>query len=155
MEDKSVVYVFQFINKGRVYNLSCVKAHDRFFEVPIYYCKEIRDVVVLHKGKTEIIVVINPNYEERVGKEVADMKIWHSLVTIYYSEYNSTRAPDLCVATWYGFNKTIKLIEDCVELTDEQKKERVGYLEDKMAHYDNISIPSQEKILDGLSYKYI
>ena len=141
----------KFILNGRLLKLECYKNNAINKNINTYYCKSIKDVAVLDTGDNNILILINPDFENIVGSAEVIMLYTYYILKMYFEDTNSYIKIDACMANEFGFNKAIDFIKR-YETDTESIKKRVGRLERMLVTSVKIIIPNINEILNSFNY---
>jgi hypothetical protein len=119
-------------------------------KIPIFYSQDIENIGIVQLSNEEIFIVVNKNFENNTDKTDFEALIWHNILQVYYKNYKTDTIKDVCIAYWFGFNRTINLIETLSNNDEENKNYRVKQLE-KIANSDNdIVLPDKNEIIKNI-----
>ena len=144
--------VIKFIYKAKLHNLRCVYVAHLFDKIPIYVSKDITGINVI-ESDGKLFVLIGNTDNNIVNNEDTQIKILSILIARAYT--NSAMKDsiiDLCIANWFGFNRTINYIQEDSNIEANIKQRRINNLNKVIKSEKNIKVPSMDSIINSFNY---
>ena len=145
--------IVNFIYKAKMYKLKCVYIDMLYNKIPVYESKDITSTLLVETNE-QIFIIVKDCSE--IGEQFTHMDILSMLICKTYRNSNMAMdIADLCLANWFGFNKTIDYINNISDIDDNTRKIRIGHLNKVIEHNiscSSIKVPSLESIINGFKY---
>lgn len=144
--------LIRFVYNGKNYKYNIKFSHYLYNIIPIYISEDANEIIALELDDNSILPIIPENKRKGLDSASLEILMMSTILKTYYKDVENTKIVDLLCAHWFGFSKTIDVIDKQIKCSLNEKIKRIDALENIMKNNGNIRLPDIDNVINKIKF---
>lgn len=144
--------LIRFVYNGKNYKYSIKFSHYLYNVIPIYISEDANEIIALELEDNSILPIIPENKYKDLDSTSLEILMISTILKTYYKDIENNKIVDLLCAHWFGFSKTINVLDKHIKCSLSEKTKRIDTLENIMRNNGNIRLPDIDNVISKIKF---